>query len=88
MKLIFIIKHSQPLAEHTIKTRLVNYCPNISIETIFMNTGNSKANETGKFAFNVSQRLDLRNSNKHIDLHDLAIYYTWKIYDNITKTVT
>ena len=53
-----------------------------------MNTGNSKANETGKFAFNVSQRLDLRNSNKHIDLHNLAIYYTWKIYDNITKTVT
>ena len=86
MKLIFIIKHSQPLAEHTIKIRLVIYCPNIGIETIFMNTWNSKANETDKFAFNVSQRLDLRNSNKHIDLQKLAIYSTWKIY-NITKTV-
>ena len=48
------------------------------METIFMNTENSKTNEPNKFAINLSQRLDLRNSNKHVGLQDLAIYYTQK----------
>ena len=38
----FIIKHNEILAEHTINTRLVYYSPNISMETTFMNTENSK----------------------------------------------
>ena len=32
------------------------------METIFMNTENSKTNEPHKFALNLSQRLDLRSS--------------------------
>ena len=36
----FIIKHIKLLAEHTIKTKLANYCSNISMEMIFMNTKN------------------------------------------------
>ena len=34
------------------------------------------------FVFNLSQRLDLRRSNKHVALHNWSIYYTWK---KITK---
>ena len=41
-----------------------------------MNTENSKTNETHKFVLNLSQRLDLRNSNKHVALQNLSIYYT------------
>ena len=52
------------------------------METIFMNTENSKTNEPHKFALNLSQRLDLRSSNKRIALQNLSIYYTWK---NIKK---
>ena len=37
----FIIKHKNLLAEHELKTRLVDYCPNIIMETISMNTENS-----------------------------------------------
>ena len=33
------------------------------METIFMNTENSKTNEPHKFVLNLSQRLDLRSSN-------------------------
>ena len=33
------------------------------METIFINTENSKTNEPHKFVLNSSQRLDLRNSN-------------------------
>ena len=46
--------------------RLGNYCPNISIKTIFMNTEKSKTNETHKFFLNLSQRLDFKSSNKHV----------------------
>ena len=49
------------------------------MKTIFMNTKNSKTNESHKFVLNLSQRLDLRSSNKHVALQNLSIYYTWKI---------
>ena len=52
------------------------------METTFMNTGNSKTNEPHKFVLNLSQRLDLRSSNKHVALQNLSIYYMWK---NIRK---
>ena len=52
------------------------------METIFMNTENSKTYETLKFVFNLSQRLDLRSLNKHVALQNVFIYYTWK---NIRK---
>ena len=38
------------------------------METIFMNTESSKTNELLKFVLNLSQRLDLKSSNKHIAL--------------------
>ena len=69
-----IIKHNELLAEHTIKTTLDNYCPNVSMGKIFMSTENSKTNEPHKFALNLSQRLDLRSSNKHVVLQNLSIY--------------
>ena len=43
-----------------------NYLPNISMKTIFMNTENSKTCEPNKFILNLSQRLDLKSSNKHV----------------------
>ena len=36
------------------------------MEAIFQNTENSKTNEPHKFVLNLSQRLDLRSSNKHV----------------------
>ena len=52
------------------------------METIFMNTENSKTNEPNKFVLNLSQRLDLRSSDKRVALQNLFIYYTWQ---NIRK---
>ena len=50
-----------------------------------MNTENSKTNEPHKFALNLSQRLDLRSSNKHNTLKNLSIYYTWKNMKKLYK---
>ena len=52
------------------------------METIFINTENSKTNEPHKSVLDLSQRLDLRSSNKYFALQNLSIYYTWK---NIRK---
>ena len=52
------------------------------MEAIFMNTKNSRTNEPHRFALNLSQKLDSRNSNKIVALQNLSIYYTWK---NIRK---
>ena len=52
------------------------------METIFMNTGKIKTNEPHKFFLNLSQRLNLRSSYKHVALQNIPIYYTWK---NIRK---
>ena len=55
-KIDFITKHNEFLTVHKMKTKLVNYCPNINMEAIFMNTKNSKTSEPHKFVFNVLQR--------------------------------
>ena len=52
------------------------------METIFMNTEKIKTNEPHKFYLNLSQRLNLRSSDKHVALQNISIYYTWK---NIRK---
>ena len=57
-----------PLGHH----RLANYCANITVETIFINTENSKTNEPNKFVLNLSQRLALRSWNKHINIQNLS----------------
>ena len=47
-----------------------------------MTTESSKKNESHKLVLNLSQKLDLKSSNKHVALQNLSIYYTWK---NIRK---
>ena len=44
------------------------------METIFINTENGKTNEPHKLVFNMSQKLDLRSSNKHVAPQNLSIY--------------
>ena len=52
------------------------------METIFINRENSETNEPHKFVLNLSQRLDLRSSIKHVVLQNLCFYDTW---ENIRK---
>ena len=52
------------------------------METIFMKRENSKTKLPHKFVLNLSERLDLRSSDKHVVLQNLSIYYTLK---NIRK---
>ena len=43
--------------------------------TIFMNTENRETKEPNKITHNLSQRLDVRISDKHVALSNLSTYY-------------
>ena len=48
------------------------------METILINTLNSKTNEPNKFMYKFTNKLNLKNPNKNMTLGNLSIYYTWK----------
>ena len=43
-----------------------------------MNTENSKTSEPHRFKLALTDKLNLKNSNKNMALANLSIYYTWK----------
>ena len=43
-----------------------------------MNTLNSKTNESNRFMYQSTDKLNLKNPNKNMALANLSIYFTWK----------
>ena len=50
----------------------------IKMDTIFMNSENSKTSEPHVLILKLTDKLDLRRGEKIIALSNLSIYYTWK----------
>ena len=50
----------------------------LKMEKIFMNTLNGMTNESKKFIYQFTDKLNLKNSNNNMALANLSIYYTWK----------
>ena len=48
------------------------------MQTILMNTENSKTNEAHRFRLTLADKLNLKDPNKNIPLDNLSICYTWK----------
>ena len=48
------------------------------METIFMNSENSKTSELHRFKVNLTDKLNLKDPKKKMALANLSIYYTWK----------
>ena len=58
------------------------------MDTIFMNSKNSKTSEYHVSVLKLTDKLDLRRGQKAVALSNLSIYYTWKnikISNNINK---
>ena len=68
--LLYSLYHSKNMTKHWYYLK--------RMETIFMNTENSKTNEPHRFKLDLEDKLKLKNFNKNIALVDLSIYYTWK----------
>ena len=50
----------------------------LKMETMFMNTLNSKTNKSNKFMYQFTDKLNLKNPNKNMALTNLSIYCTWR----------
>ena len=48
------------------------------METIFMNSENSKTSESHRFRLDLTGKLDLKDPKKNMALENLSIYYTWE----------
>ena len=57
------------------------------METFFMNSKNSKTNESYKFKYDLIDKLDLKNPSKNMALANLSIYYTWKNVKSTYNTI-
>ena len=48
------------------------------METIFMDSQNSKRSESHRFRLDLTDKLDLKDPKENMGLAGLNIYYTWK----------
>ena len=48
------------------------------MDTIFMNSENSKTSEYHVLLLKLADKLDLKRGQKNVALSNLSIYYTWK----------
>ena len=53
------------------------------MDTIFKNSGNSKTSDPHRLLLNLSDKINLKRSDKYVALSNLSIYCTWK---NIKKS--
>ena len=57
------------------------------MDTIFMNSENSKTSDSHRLLLNCSDKIDLNRSYKYVAFSNLSIYYTWKIIKKSCKNV-
>ena len=48
------------------------------MDTIFMNSENSKTSDPHRLLLNLTDKIDLRRKDKYVALSNLSIYYTWR----------
>ena len=48
------------------------------MDTIFMNSNNSKTCDPHRLLLNLLDKINLKRSDKFVALSNLSIYYTWK----------
>ena len=48
------------------------------MDTIFKNSGNSKTSDPHRLLLNLSDKINLKRSDKYVALSNLSIYCTWK----------
>ena len=48
------------------------------MDTIFLNSGNSKTSDPHRILLDISDKTNLKRSDKYVGLSNLSIYYAWK----------
>ena len=55
------------------------------MDTIFMNSKNSKTSKPLVLILNLTHKIDLRSGENSVALSNFSIYYTWKKHKNIIQ---
>ena len=55
------------------------------MDTIFMNSENNKTFNSHRLLLNLSDKIDLKKSDRFVPLSNLSMYYTWKNIKNYYK---
>ena len=55
------------------------------MDTIFMNSENNKTFNSHRLLLNLSDKIDLKKSDRFVALSNLSMYYTWKNIKNYYK---
>ena len=53
------------------------------MDTIFMNSENSKTSEPHRLLLNLADKINLKRSDKYVALLNRSMFYTWK---NVKKS--
>ena len=48
------------------------------MNTIFMNSKNSETSDPHRLLLNLTDKINVKGSDKYVALSNLSIYYTWK----------
>ena len=56
------------------------------MDPIFMNSENSKTYDFHILLLNLTNKINLKRSDKHVALSNLSIYYTWKNIKKLLKS--
>ena len=48
------------------------------MNTIFMNSGNSKTSDPHRLLLNLTDKIGSKRKDKYIALSNLSVYYAWK----------
>ena len=55
------------------------------MDTISMNSENIKTSDRHRLEFNLSDKIDLKRSDKYVASSNLSVYNTWKIIKSSNK---
>ena len=73
-----------------ISNKVFNHMMNLikvqyKMDTIFMNSKNSKTSETHRLLLNLTDKIILNRDDRYITLSNLSIYYTLKKYVKVIQ---
>ena len=57
------------------------------MDTINMNSKNSKTSDPHRLLLSLSDKIDLNKNNKYVALSNLSMYYTWKNIRSNNKNI-
>ena len=73
-----VINFSEGYSSMILEAKKIIVKANVKMDTIFMNSENSKTSEKHGLILNLTDKLDLRRDEKSIALSNLSTCYTWK----------